>query len=295
MFFPSSILFRNTLLFRMYMLSCGRKSAGSIPVQEIDKCIQVLKKERISLNLWSHLALALIHNLFAHYKNIHQELLRMLKKQEKQPIQTYSYFLSTTRIITYPICPVFSCYFSVHLGVSAADEALEWPRTNLGSIQNTSLLTQSDISARHTFSSRKTAEKQIDTKISISISDIQIPLSSKWRNTPGKPRKTYAALKFAAEKIKEILAAQEDEHSCSFPSEIDISSIEAPRRYTFENEQMQDISIPRYSSVNSSFSSLHTISPAVTFFQMLIAISEGKITATQRVPYGNIEVHEIIQ
>ncbi|OAG31930.1 hypothetical protein NEDG_00405 [Nematocida displodere] len=290
MFFCRPYLARNSLLSRMFILSCARtKSATMLPISALDGCIAALYKEHLSLRLWSRLALALSQIVRLHYRQVMHEALRFVKKTCHTPQPLPRRFVADLRAITLPFC--FKRLLAPLAPPPPGDDTLEYPRaynTSMLSTHTASMLNTSFLSIPgmpHPMERHTARTDRVDCQIDISPGSISLRDLHQRRK---------AELPGAFKVFKSLLApAEESLLGGCFPSELDISSIEYGRRCSTETgDGTPHLHIPLLvpGDIPVELSSLSAEPILHTFISLLSGITEGRLSGVQFTPYNKIWV-----
>ncbi|KAI5170810.1 hypothetical protein NEFER03_0269 [Nematocida sp. LUAm3] len=277
MFFPLAYLSKKSCLSKIYIHSCTR---APIPMNLLSKCIDAFYNEKLSLRLWSRLSLTLTRAILLHYKNIHLEVLRIFKVNRRS-IEKKQRYLSSA-YITLPIIPALFIVLRDEQFPYAPEESVEYPRMHSSSLmlQQTAFPHMQNIPVISSIprNKRKTDKSTRIPEDSITHRDILVRRRTQISTIIGRAIDTL----------------EEEVYEHSTISELDISSIEAPRR-----EEIKCHPPEAWASRSSSFSfEQHSLTDSQIlgvenqniqeFLSVLIAVTEGKISAKQDVPYGEI-------
>ncbi|KAI5184991.1 hypothetical protein NEHOM01_0542 [Nematocida homosporus] len=284
MFFPLAFLARDSLLSKLYIYSCARRrTTATVPLEVLRAGANELQRSQLSLRLWSRLALTLVHSVRMHYQLIHADLLRLFKLTRLVRERDRVFAVPMERV-TLSINPALflSCSASVPTTTTTryeTVEAVEVARAYSSLLLNTSMAGPAEL-PKHT-------PDRLDRRIDLLRIDLKIVTLP--------PKKKVCSL-FGQR--HSWLVSEEDSFGrlsfIEFPtSEIDISSIEAPRGGSLGTEHfpLLDTSDSRSFLIDRSMISGPTVNPALAdFLSMLISITEGKIKAEQTIPYGEIKI-----
>lgn len=273
MFFPSALLYKNTVLSRLFIFACARrKTAKMLPWTVLGECVRCLAEESLALRLHSKLSLGLSHSVLLHYRQLLAEVQKLLRRFGSAPPAPGAICAVASARITHPLrLSLLARPLPGPAAVLVAgNDTIEYPRGH------SSFLLPSSIAAVVPELRPRRAEK-LDTWIEIRTGAI-----TSWgpnrSNSPACPLASW---------ILAILCPG------TLPAELDISSIEVPRQHSsslFEcSAELSLSSLPGLPKPPARLSPERRA--ALSFFlSVLSGVTEGQLTADQPAPYGIIRV-----
>ncbi|KAH9387012.1 uncharacterized protein NEMAJ01_1908 [Nematocida major] len=275
MFYPDVFLYRDSLLYRMYVHSCMKRASTAVPVESIRECLEAVLQHDLSLRLQSKLMVSIVNTLLLHYKSMLSSIVKSLagKAPALKPSQnkvsasvTCPYNLDILcRLISKPRTESLEEVECVRGGSSISVDGITVAVSGTPSEFGPGFLV-----------SGPAKRVKLDRSINIAYLHVSVP--------PFQREKWYSRL------VKGLVSVEEGP---DLPG--DISSIEAVRRYS--SDRSADDLIFAEPPESAEFTQISSAgrapapgtNPRISeFIGLLYEISEGKASAVQAVPYGRI-------